>query len=111
MNALAAVAGAFMRLGPATRRPAGALAACGRRGDNWPNTGRLAQLVERLLYTQDVGGSIPSPPTILLRAFGHIWKIDNQTKLAIYGPRGNDWEGVWTFGEGREIGDEVWTRR
>ena len=25
--------------------------------------GRLAQLVERLLYTQDVGGSIPSPPT------------------------------------------------
>ena len=75
------------------------------------DTGRLAQLVERLLYTQDVGGSIPSPPTILLRAFGHIWKIDNQTKLAIYGARGNDWEGVWTFGEGREIGDEVWTRR
>src|SRR5581483_7721134 len=26
--------------------------------------GRLAQLVERLLYTQDVGGSSPSPPTI-----------------------------------------------
>ena len=25
--------------------------------------GRLAQLVERLLYTQDVGGSNPSPPT------------------------------------------------
>jgi hypothetical protein len=25
--------------------------------------GRLAQLVERLLYTQDVGGSSPSPPT------------------------------------------------
>jgi hypothetical protein len=24
--------------------------------------GRLAQLVERLLYTQDVGGSSPSPP-------------------------------------------------
>ena len=28
-------------------------------------TGRLAQLVERLLYTQNVGGSIPSPPTTL----------------------------------------------
>lgn len=26
--------------------------------------GRLAQLVERLLYTQDVGGSSPSLPTI-----------------------------------------------
>src|ERR1700678_3450086 len=27
--------------------------------------GRLAQLVERLLYTQNVGGSSPSPPTNL----------------------------------------------
>jgi hypothetical protein len=27
-------------------------------------SGRLAQPVERLLYTQDVGGSSPSPPTI-----------------------------------------------
>src|SRR5262249_39050215 len=27
-------------------------------------TGRLAQLVERLLYTQDVGGSSPPPPPI-----------------------------------------------
>jgi hypothetical protein len=30
----------------------------------WNDDGRLAQLVERLLYTQDVGGSSPSPPTI-----------------------------------------------
>lgn len=29
--------------------------------------GRLAQLVERLLYTQNVGGSSPSPPTRLTR--------------------------------------------
>jgi hypothetical protein len=27
--------------------------------------GRLAQLVERLVYTEDVGGSSPSSPTIL----------------------------------------------
>ena len=27
--------------------------------------GRLAQLGERLVYTQEVGGSIPSPPTHL----------------------------------------------
>jgi hypothetical protein len=31
----------------------------------WPESGRLAQLVERLLYTQNVGGSSPSPPTSL----------------------------------------------
>ncbi len=26
--------------------------------------GRLAQMVERLVYTEEVGGSIPSPPTM-----------------------------------------------
>src|SRR5215813_3100251 len=40
-----------------------------RQGDwrygkrRWECDGRLAQLVERLLYTQDVGGSSPSLPT------------------------------------------------
>ncbi len=34
------------------------------RGDT-SAAGRLAQLVERLLYTQNVGGSSPSPPTSL----------------------------------------------
>src|SRR5262245_57830020 len=43
---------------------AGQLAIRRRRSDNI-GAGRLAQLVERLLYTQDVGGSSPSPPTTL----------------------------------------------
>ena len=30
-----------------------------------PRSGRLAQLVERLPYKQNVGGSIPSAPTII----------------------------------------------
>jgi hypothetical protein len=29
-----------------------------------PRNGRLAQLVERFVYTEDVGGSSPSSPTI-----------------------------------------------
>ena len=32
--------------------------------------GRLAQLVERFVYTEDVGSSSLSPPTILLGAYG-----------------------------------------
>ena len=36
-------------------------------GDKGQPIGRLAQLVERLLYTQDVGGSSPSSPTSLRR--------------------------------------------
>jgi hypothetical protein len=45
--------------------------------------GRLAQLVERLVYTEVVGGSSPSPPigwgTITDRAFGsskQLLKVD-----------------------------------
>lgn len=30
-----------------------------------PQNGRLAQLAEHLVYTERVGGSIPSPPTSL----------------------------------------------
>jgi hypothetical protein len=45
-------------------RPGAPLRDRGRRRYISPR-GRLAQLVERLLYTQDVGGSNPSPPTSL----------------------------------------------
>gem|GEM_PF-5275888 len=34
--------------------------------------GRLAQLVERFVYTEDAGGSSPSSPTIPLQAKGSI---------------------------------------
>jgi hypothetical protein len=37
--------------------------------------GRLAQLVERLLYTQDVGGSSPSPPTSLRCGGSSGWRV------------------------------------
>ena len=32
-------------------------------------SGRLAQLVERFVYTEDVGGSSPSSPTMFSKAF------------------------------------------
>ena len=35
-----------------------------RRGTRWAAAGRLAQLVEHLVYTEGVGGSNPSSPTI-----------------------------------------------
>jgi hypothetical protein len=47
---------AFPQCGDTSRRPV---------TDETCSGGRLAQLVERLLYTQDVGGSSPSPPTSL----------------------------------------------
>jgi hypothetical protein len=47
-----------------TRRAARRLR-CGASQRYMLPRGRLAQLVERLLYTQKVGGSNPSPPTSL----------------------------------------------
>ena len=82
--------------------------------------GRLAQLVERLLYTQDVGGSIPSPPTTLhseadavsVERTGdtlHVtWDIANQTGLAIWGAKGDDWDDVRTFTGVKEASSEIY---
>src|SRR5450631_1074197 len=39
-----------------------------RRGPGAARGGRLAQLVEHLVYTERVGGSRPSPPTTRRRA-------------------------------------------
>ncbi len=39
------------------------------------------------------------------------YRSGNQTGLAIYSAKGDDWEGVWTMMGGKEIGGEAWTRR
>ncbi len=38
----------------------------------WPITGCLAQLVERRLYTANVGGSSPSAPTIQSNSYARV---------------------------------------
>src|SRR5262245_30163710 len=57
------------RAAPASRPCACYACPAAHGGDKGDAQGRLAQWVERLLYTQDVGGSSPSPPTSL-RACG-----------------------------------------
>ena len=52
--------------------------------------GRLAQLVERLLYTQDVGGSSPSPPTSLRCSAASAGKPVSSAKAARRSPKGED---------------------
>jgi hypothetical protein len=39
------------------------------------------------------------------------YRSGGETGLAIYGANGNNWEGVWTYTGGREVGGEAWTRR
>ena len=39
------------------------------------------------------------------------YRSGNQTGLAIYGAKGDNWEGVWAFTGGRDVGGEAWTRQ
>jgi len=39
------------------------------------------------------------------------YRSGSNTGLAIYSPKGNNWEGVWTYAGGRTVGGEVWSRR
>jgi hypothetical protein len=43
--------------------------------------------------------------------FAVAYRSGSQTGIAIYGAKGEDWEGVWTYTGGRDIGGEAWTRR
>ena len=38
------------------------------------------------------------------------YKAGNDTGLALYGAEGEDWQGVWTYSGGRQIGTEIWKR-
>ena len=46
--------------------------------------GRLAQLVERLVYTEEVGGSKPSPPTILADNLSRYSFLNNWLWVVIH---------------------------
>lgn len=39
------------------------------------------------------------------------YRAGNNTGLALYGATGRDWQGVWTYAGGRQVGSERWTRR
>ena len=45
------------------------------------------------------------------KGFAVSYRSGNQTGLAIYGAKGDNWEGVWTYTGGQNIGGEVWTRQ
>ena len=45
------------------------------------------------------------------KGFAVTYRSGSQTGLAIYGAKGDNWEGVWTYTGGRDIGGEVWTRQ
>ena len=55
-----------------------------------PRIGRLAQLVERLLYTQDVGGSSPSSPILKSFVAGNLGRRSTITNRSLSGYKSGD---------------------
>ena len=51
-----------------------------------PPDGRLAQLVERLVYTEDVGSSSLSPPTIFFNDLDDMIKNVRTVSRTVSGP-------------------------
>ena len=45
------------------------------------------------------------------KGFAVTYRSGNQTGLAIYGSKGDNWEGVWAYTGSQEIGGEAWARR
>jgi hypothetical protein len=45
------------------------------------------------------------------KGFAVSYRSGNQTGLAIYGAKGEDWDGVWAYTGGEALGGEVWTRQ
>jgi hypothetical protein len=39
------------------------------------------------------------------------YRSGNQTGLALYGPQGSGWAGVWTYAGGSQMGTDRWVRR
>ena len=83
----------------------------GRRG-RYSGTVTVERTGETFRVTWDIGGQTYVGTGIgSEKGFAVTYRSGNQTGLAIYGANGDNWEGVWTYTGGREVGGEAWTRR
>ena len=114
----AAVTCAAILLGTLTAfagEPAGRYSVVGSNpggGARYQGTVTVEPTGETFRVTWDIGGQTFVGTGIgTNRGIAVSYRSGNQTGLAIYAPKGNDWEGVWTYTDGRTLGGEVWTRR
>jgi hypothetical protein len=45
------------------------------------------------------------------KGFAVSYRSGSQTGIAIYGANGDNWDGVWTYTGGRDLGSEAWVRQ
>jgi hypothetical protein len=68
-------------------------------------TGKTYRVVWNVAGTRYVGTGIGNEDFIAVS-----YKSGNDSGLALYGAKGDDWAGVWTYSSGRDVGTEVWSR-
>ena len=69
-------------------------------------TGDTYKVVWVIGGTQYVGTGIGNKDFLAVS-----YKSGNNTGLALYGPNGDGWAGVWTYAGGTQMGTDVWVRR
>jgi hypothetical protein len=81
-------------------------------GTNYSGTVTVERTGDTFRVTWDIGNQTYVGTGIGSdKGFAVAYRSGNQTGLAIYGAKGEGWEGVWTYTGGRDIGGEAWTRR
>jgi hypothetical protein len=68
-------------------------------------TGKTYRVVWDVAGTRYIGTGIGDKDFLAVS-----YKSGNDSGLALYGARGEDWGGVWTYSGGRDVGAEIWTR-
>ena len=102
------IAGAW----PAIRSGATAWSAAIRAAGPYSGTVTVERTGETFRVTWDIGNQTYVGTGIgSEKGIAVTYRSGNQTGLAIYGANGDNWEGVWTYTGGREVGGEAWTRR
>jgi hypothetical protein len=83
-------------------------------GNKAPYSGtvRVERTGETFRVTWNIGGqSFVGTGIGNDKGFAVSYRSGSQTGLAMYGANGNNWDGVWTYTGGQDIGGEVWTRQ
>ena len=78
----------------------------------YSGTVRVERTGETFRVTWDIGSQTYVGTGIgSAKGLAVSYRSGSQTGLAIYGANGDNWEGVWTYTGGQDIGGEAWTRQ
>jgi hypothetical protein len=111
----AAAAAAVLLITPVLADPVGVYDVAGTNpggGSSYQGQVAIERTGETYRVTWDIAGTRYSGTALGDDKFLAVsYRSGNDTGLALYGAAGQDWQGVWTYAGGRQVGGERWTRR